>query len=60
MRELTRALLQLNVAVSHKAKSVSDLPPLYVLRSRTQRLSRWTASTIVGERDFKGAVRSCL
>ncbi len=38
------------------AKSSMDLPPLFVLRARTERLSNWTASNVVGEKLLKRRV----
>lgn len=54
---LVRSDFQISEAESHKAKNMVDLPAMFVLRQRTQRLSRWTASAIVGERDFKRRVK---
>jgi hypothetical protein len=68
-QELTRITLGLFREISvHKlvkrdlsmnpllVKSAADLPPLFVLRARTERLSNWTASVVVGEKLLKRRV----
>ncbi len=48
--------LSVDPTVARAAKSYLELPPLFVLRSRTERLSHWAASVVVGEKQLSRRV----
>ena len=45
--------LTVDKETARAARSALELAPLFVLRSRTERLSHWTASVVVGEKSLK-------
>lgn len=48
--KLVHSSLKIDAEVAKKAQTIYDLPPLLVLRKRTERLSHWTASVVVAEK----------
>ncbi len=54
--KLVKRDLGVDPNLARGAKSYLDLPPLFVLRSRTERLSHWAASVVLGEKQLSRRV----